>query len=122
MNKIEILSVLDEAYYSTFLDSIELIKSWEKEYRLSDYYKTTRIPLMELYKNYFNYQKANNSLMEQMNEWLETLDEERISNKIVEIITKLTNSETIQTLLKNFSLEELEKQRDELGETIKTLK
>lgn len=52
MNNKEIERILDETSKESFCDGIIKILSYEKEYKQSDFYKTTKIPLLQLYKNY----------------------------------------------------------------------
>lgn len=122
MTKIDLIKVLDEAYYEDFLDSVLVIKRNEKEYKLSDYYKETKIPLMELYKNYYQYKKSEDDLIGQLTYWFDNLDEAKVEEKIASVITKLRNNEDLKEFFANFSLDRLEEQKEELEGALKDLK
>jgi hypothetical protein len=122
MLEIEIFALLQEAYNLGFLESILLIKEKEKEYVKSEFYKKTKIPFLELYKIYFEYKKSNQGLIEQLNYWLENIDEGVIENKIQNLVVSLQNNETIKELMKSFSLEGLEKQQEELEKALEEVK
>ena len=40
---------------NNFFDQIQALAEFEKEYKTSDFYKTTKMPLKDVYKNYASY-------------------------------------------------------------------
>lgn len=122
MNKIEIFALLEEVYQESFLDSILTLKENEKEYKKSEFYKTTRIPLIKLYESYYSYKKANYGLIDQLDAWLENIDESIIEEKLLNLINSLKSNEVVQDLMKSFSLEGLKEQEAELEKTFEELK
>ena len=70
MTKIELRELMEKAYRAQFLDSVELLLESNKEYVKSDYYKKTRVPLAELYKNYVLYRQTQNDLLAQVDRFI----------------------------------------------------
>jgi ABC-type amino acid transport substrate-binding protein len=122
MNKLEIFKLLEEAYDEAFLDSILLIGENKKEYKKSDFYKTTRIPFLQLYKMYYEKRKADYGIVEQFDFWLRNLNEDTLEQKIAGVLKKLKEDEDLKEIFDSFSLEGAEKEREELEKNIETLK
>ncbi len=123
MTQLEILDLLEQTMELSFLDSILVLKKTEKEYNSSDFYKTTRIPLLELYKNYFEYYQSRYGLEDKINELVNSLDENLVSDKIEKIVTKVMQSPFALALLekvkKEFNLESLLDNSEELKQLLK---
>ena len=122
MNRLEIFELLQEAYNESFLDSILVIKENEKEYKKSDFYKTTRIPFLQLYKMYYEKTKADYGIVEQFDFWLRNLDENTIQEKIAGVITKLKDNEDMKEIFESFDIKELEKEREKIEQDFKNMK
>jgi hypothetical protein len=120
MKQYEINVMLEEAYEKEFLDMILFLKKEEKEYKTSEFYKETKIPLMELYKNYFEYKKSQENFIEK---YIKDLNEDLIEEKISLIIDKLENNELIKEKLNQFlgtfNLEQLVQESEELFKNLK---
>ncbi|MFW6029392.1 MAG: hypothetical protein ACOCRO_03980, partial [Halanaerobiales bacterium] len=89
MTNLEIQTMLERAYNSTFLDSIEFLSKREKQYKKSDFYKQTKIPLFTLYEKYFAYHTAKLELVDQLNEVFVNFDTEYAVEKIEQFIDEL---------------------------------
>jgi predicted transcriptional regulator len=53
MNTTEIYDLLDTIYEANFLESIEIIIQEEPQYKKSEFYKKTKVPLSTLSDKYF---------------------------------------------------------------------
>ena len=99
MNKLDLQQILDKAYNSFFLDSIEVIAEADSSYKKSDYYKTTEVPLIKLYESYFMYRESKYSFGERLNDFVADLDTEKLVDLFVEWLDKAQENEKfIQTL------------------------
>ena len=70
MTKLQIRELLEKAYGAQFLDSVELLLESNKDYVKSEFYKNTRIPLVELYKNYALHRQSTNDLLAQIDKFI----------------------------------------------------
>lgn len=126
MNNFDIQLLLDEIRERNFLNSIELIYKKNPEYKKSDFYKNTRIPLEILYEKYFHFYNANYSLTEKMEAFIEGVNPDTLSNIIISTLEKLESNENFKEkiikILENFNIEELMKQNEEIDKLIKDLK
>lgn len=115
MNQYEIYLVFEEAREKDFLDMIVFLKSEEKKYKESEIYKVSKIPLLELFKNYCEFEKSKINIIE---DYIRNLNKNTIAEAIVEIIEYVNDSEKIGGLLKTieekFDLEKLLEDNEEI--------
>lgn len=115
MNQYEIYLVLEEAREKDFLDMIVFLKNEEKRYKESEIYKVSKIPLLELFKNYCEFEKSKINIIE---DYIKNLNKNTIAEAIVEIIEYINDSEKIGGLLKTieekFDLEKLLEDNEEI--------
>ena len=122
MTKLEIQLLLEQAYESTFLDSIELLKNKNKDYKKSNFYKETRIPLAQLYQSFFAYQKTNMDIADKINHYLNNIDTDIIVNKMTDFIENDKVKEIINVIIEKFDFEKLMEASEELNKSIQNLK
>ena len=111
MDNIQLQLVLEEAYKRTFLDKIEYLADQDKEYKKSEFYKKTRIPLFELYQNFDKYKSKGLDLAKEFNDFVEGIDLDNVIELIKEFIEKLEKDEKIvdvlNNLIENFNYEKI---------------
>lgn len=126
MTKIEIQQLLEEAKDKNFLSSIELLTINESNYKKSDFYKQTRIPLLSLYEKYFVYHESKYSVSEKINQFLYDFDNDELADKIVDTFEKLQKNERIikfiSKVLEKFDLDAILKDGDSIREIATKLK
>lgn len=122
----EINEILFTAYRMRFLESVEYLYSKQKEYKRSEFYKKTHIPLSVLYQNFFAYKKSGENLFTQFEDFFMEIDSELVTEKIEEILTKIQESEKIgeffDGLVEQLDIEKLQKYSKELEGVIKNFK
>ena len=111
MNNIQLQLVLEEAYKRTFLDKIEYLTDQDKDYKKSEFYKKTKIPLLELYKNFDAYKSKGLDLAKEFNDFVEGINLDNVMELIKEFIEKLEKDEKIvdvlNNLVENFNYEKI---------------
>lgn len=126
MTKTEIYDLLQKAYDSQFLDSIELISEENKNYMKSEFYKKTRISLSDLYKNYFQYKRLRMGLSEQLEELVVEFNTDLAAEKLEELLIKLKDNtkvlEILEGVFENFDSSKLEEYSKKIQEVITDLK
>ena len=118
MTNIQLQELLEEAYESTFLQSIELLMKNEKDYKQSNFFKQTKIPLTILYEKFFQYKKSSMPLFDEIAKAISNLDVDVLVNKLEEFIVKAEEKErivdTLNQIIENFNYEALIKQGEEV--------
>lgn len=129
MNKLEIQLMLEEAADFNFLSAIEFLSSKEKEYTRSDFYKSTKIPLMVLFEKFVGYSQLKSrelELADRINEFVKAIDVVSITDIIVDFIEEAEKREPIVNLLndliENFNYEKLSEHSEELAKAIDKIK
>lgn len=126
MELLDIQLMLDEAYNNDFLSAIELIVLKEKEYKKSEFYKNTQIPILKLYESYVVYTQQKYDWVDRLNQMIQALDSGLVENKLNEIIIKLRNNpevkEIIQSITSQFNMDALLENNKELADLIKKVK
>jgi len=102
MDNIQLQLILDEAYTKTFLEKIEFLVENDKNYKKSEFFKNTKIPLLELYKNFEQYKNSQNDLIDEFNDFIEGINIDIVIEKIREFINKVEDDETIVEKLNDF--------------------
>lgn len=103
MTKKELDALLEQAYKEHYLNAIELLTKNEKNYRRSEFFKNTRIPLFELYKNFYLYKRQENDLQNQIEKFLLEFNVELFTEKVTEIIESLKNNDRIKNFIEKLS-------------------
>ncbi len=126
MQNYEIFDLLETIYDSNFLDSIELIMIKESEYKKSNFFKKTKIPLGSLYEKYFLYKNSKYGIDEKISNFLNDVDEDRIVSFLESIISKLISSEQSKEIFNNIiemlDTKDLEEMAKEFKNTIEKIK
>jgi hypothetical protein len=119
---IDIQLLLEKAYDESFLGAILLLKENEKEYKKTEFYRKTKVNLLELYKNYYTYIKNIYGVSEKILE----LNEAAVVSKLETILDKMGGSEKLMGLLdkilEKFDIAQLMNQGEEFEKLIKDLK
>lgn len=126
MTKFELQELLQEASKMDFLGSIELIHSKEKEYKKSEIFKKTSIPLMVLYKEFYMWQKSQTNFFDLFQEFITDFDFEKVSNRILELLNYLNEKpeliEKFNKILENFDIKNIEEYAKKLEKEVSVLK
>jgi hypothetical protein len=126
MTNIEIQLLLDEAYQQTFLDSVEILLEKEPEYKRSEFFKKTKIPLLDLYKNYFGYVNTKYSFDNKINDFIDSVDPDKLAKLLADGFEKLQSNENMQkvfkTLMEKFDLNFFKENNEELKKLVDELK
>lgn len=126
MEKLEIQLMLDKAYEMDYLEMIEFISGEEKNYSKSDFYKKTKMPIFELYKNYFIYREQRYNFAERLNKMIENIDTDYLAKKIDNLFAQVEQGDSVNKFLdkiyKAFDVNELLKNGDELKTLFNSIK
>ena len=96
------------------------LKQFKKEYKKSDFYKKTKMPLFRAYKIYCN--SLVPELYHKLKDWVTG---EGIGAKLTEILENIDSDvlfEKVQQIVGSFNLDNLENEKGELQEAINKLK
>lgn len=125
MTNKQINALLEKAYKSNFLDSIEILAKENKKYKQSDFFKNTRIPLQELYKLYVQNQVLKRTLFDQVDEFIVNFNAEVAAEKSIEFLEKLDRNEKFQEIIEKITNgldpEKIVKYTDQIQEVLKNL-
>lgn len=125
MTNKQINALLEKAYKSNFLDSIEILAKENKKYKQSDFFKNTRIPLQELYKLYVQNQVLKRTLFDQIDEFIVNFNAEVAAEKSIEFLEKLDRNEKFQEIIEKIinglDPEKIVKYTDQIQEVLKDL-
>ena len=126
MTKFELQSLLQDAAKLDFLSSIELIQSKEKDYKKSEYFKNTGIPLTTLYKEFYMWQKSQINFFDLFQEFITEFDFEKVSNRILDLLNYLNEKpeliEKANKILENFDIKNIEEYAKRLEKGVSILK
>lgn len=126
MTNNEILALLERAHEETFLTSIETLTSAQMEYKKSNFYKLTKIPIFTLYEKYGKYLEGYKTITDEINKGIENLDIDSIIEKLNFFIEKIEKDENISKVLEKitdfFNSEQMEKYVKNIEEKFKQLK
>jgi ubiquinone biosynthesis protein Coq4 len=126
MTKIQLQQLLEKAYNSHFLESIEILIEKETEYKKSDFFKQTKISLFVLYEKFFAYQESKYSLSNKIDEFINDIDTDKLSELLVEALDKISTNERLKEMiskfLENFDLDKLIGNSEELQAVLKDFK
>lgn len=126
MNLENIETLLESIYKMSFLVKFETIKTEEKEYRNSEFYKKHKISLQELYVLYEKHKSVNSDLKAKIQELLLDFDTNLIWVKVIEFIQNYENFDEVKELLgdlmNQFDVKSLEPFTKNLEEQIKKVK
>ena len=126
MDELKLIGILKETNEMVFLEKYKNLKKYEKEYKKSDYYKTTRISLLDLYEKYENYYKKEYSIIDKIETFINDIDEEMIKDKILYLLELLNDDERVQELLSSvinkFDVDALLEKAGEVDKIFKSVK
>lgn len=126
MNNVDLYLLLDDIYRSNFLEAIEIIIEKTPEYKKSDFFKKTKLPLEVLYEKYFHFLTVNYSFEEKLEQFIEGIDSERLADTIVKVVQNLENNQDfmgkVEKFIETFNIEQIQKQNEEFDKIIKTFK
>lgn len=112
MTNHELKQLLQRASRQSFLEAIEIIYENEAQYKKSAFFKKTRIPLLQLYQNFYSWEKAEFNILDELKHELENFDVQKIVDfaaKAVEAINESPEiSEKIKDFLDGFNLQALD--------------
>lgn len=101
MTNEKINTILRSASKINFTSAIEHLQSYDAEYRKSSIYKTTKIPLLQLYREYLLWQQANRDIVGDFGELIKTIDKEAITNELVDLVKYILENKELGSLITN---------------------
>lgn len=126
MDALELQLILDEAYQKSFLDKIEFLTEKDKEYKRSDFFKFTKIPLLTLYEKFDMYKTRKTGLADEFAEFIAQIDTEQVTEKIAEFIESAEQNkkivETLNDIIENFNYQKIIDVAAEVQEELNKLK
>ena len=126
MNKLNIQSLLDELYEKPFLEVIQTLSQKESEYKKSDFYKQTKIPLNTLFEKYFQHRATQFSMKEKIEDFIREINFESILDSALVWIENEDNQARIEKLLnkvlQKFNLDNLQEESEELKNFLEEFK
>jgi hypothetical protein len=126
MTQLEIYLLLEQIFDQNFLEKFVLIKEKEKEYQLSEFFKTTKIKLLDLYKEYESYYKYNYDVSWRFNKILQELDYNTLQEQLSQVLEKILDAPKIKQFLEelteSFDIKDLKDNQEELKDSISSLK
>jgi hypothetical protein len=126
MDNIQLQLVLQRAYDKSFLDKIEFLIEQEKEYKRSEFFKLSRIPLLTLYEKFDQYTRSRELVVDQFNAFVEGIDSEGVVKKLGDILEKIEEEKRIvdilNDLVENFNVEKVSEYATQIQEAAKSLK
>ena len=126
MTILEIQTLLDNLAEKSFLESILEIKKNEQDYKKSDFFKNTKMPLAVLYEKYLQYAMLTANKVEELALALESLDLTIFADQIAALLEGVLDNDSIkkrtEAFQENFDLEKLLQENENLEEAINKLK
>ena len=120
MTKRDIERILEVASVKGFLDRIEYLAENDKEYKKSDFYKSTRINLMVLYEKYYYFINSQATVLEQITEVVQNFDMGIVFVKVEEFLQWIVDNdkvnEFVNKIYDKFDPSVLEGFKDQLSE------
>ncbi len=126
MDNIQLQLMLEEAYKKTFLDKIEFLFEKEREYKKSEFYRKTKLSLVDLYQNFETYKARSRNLADEFNDFIEGIDTDSIINFIDEFIGKASENkpivDTLNSIIENFNYEKISEIATQIQEELSKIK
>lgn len=126
MDNIQLQLILDEAYKKTFLDKIEFLLENEKDYKKSEFFRITKIPLLTLYEKFDIYRSKNRNIADEFNDFIYGIDTEAVVQKISELIDLAEKDkkivDTLNNIIENFNYEKISEIADKVQGELNKLK
>lgn len=126
MNNLELQILLEELYEESFLDLIEKIYKKEPEYKKSNFYKETKIPLNTLFEKYFQHRTTQFSMKEKIEDFISDINFGSLLDSALIWIENKENQERIEKLLlkllEKFDLNNLGEESEELKSFLEEFK
>jgi IS1 family transposase len=122
MTNLEIQQLLEDAYESTFLGSVELLMERNKEYMRSDFYKNTKVALPDLFQKYFMWKKSQDNTIETLIKSLNQVDVKVLTDKAADFANEIVENEKVKKfiaeVLEKMDYKKLEELSQQLNKTI----
>jgi len=126
MDNIQLQLVLEEAYENTFLDRMEFIFEKESEYSKSEFFKKTKISLLDLYEKFESYKTKKLGIIDEFNSFIERLDMDLVVSKISEFLEQAEKDKKIvdvlNDLMDNFSVDKISEYATQIQEELTKVK
>jgi hypothetical protein len=126
MDNIQLQLILEEAYENTFLDRMEFIFEKESEYIKSEFFKKTKISLLDLYEKFESYKTKKLDIIDEFNSFIERLDMDLVVSKISEFLEQAEKDKKIvdvlNDLMDNFSVDKISEYATQIQEELTKVK
>lgn len=126
MTEMDIILLLEEIKEALYLDKILIIKQNEKKYKKSDFFKATRVPLMQLALGYETYYERRYNAPKMVENAIRGMGSDVIAEKIVESFNLALQDDSIKTIINNvgefFDYKNIQESAEELKTNIQSLK
>lgn len=128
MTKEQINKILEKASKMDLLSAIEFLTGEEKEYMRGEFHKKTRIPLLQLFREFLNFNKLMESPVKAiLNDFSRYEDYELIAEKVVDLLDFLNKNPDVIVEFEKFFInfmnsDEIGELSNKLDEQIKRLK
>jgi hypothetical protein len=126
MDNLELQLILEDAYKKTFLDKIEFLVEHDREYKKSEFFKLTKIPLLTLYEKFDQYKTKSITIVDEFIEFIQSIDTDMVAEKVADFITSAEQNkkivDTINDIIENFNYEKITKIAAEVQEELNKLK
>jgi hypothetical protein len=123
MINLQIQLLLEEAHRKNFLDRAIFLKENEREYKQSDFYKRTKIDILDLYESFYTYYNREITLAEKINNVIQEIDLDEIYEKIKQIIDFIFDQEKVKNFIdyinNEFDFNKLLEENEEIKDTLK---
>lgn len=126
MNEIRLLEVLEKIYSLSFLESILEIQKEEANYKKSNFFKQTKIPLSTLYEKFFIYKNSRYGFDQKINDFITNIDVNKLTDLALDWIEKLEQDEKFKNILQKifdkFNVSDLETIKEDINTIITDVK
>jgi predicted transcriptional regulator len=126
MDNIQLQLILDEAYSKTFLDKIEFLLEKEKDYKKSEFFRLTKIPLLALYEKFDGYKTRQKNIADEFNDFIYGIDNDLVVQKISEFIEVAEKDkkivQTLNEIIENFNYEKISEIAEQVQKELNKIK
>lgn len=125
MTKNEIQNLLERLSRLRYIDAIEELYKTEKKYKAGTFFKNYKIPLVQLFKEYFAWGQYKRDIVDELDQYLRNLNFDFIIEKISNLLTKINEDPTIiakfEGIFDKFNVGDLEGYIDKIQKEVKNL-
>jgi len=126
MTNLELEQLLKKIYSKNFLNRFTFIKESEKNYQQSSFFKQTKMPLLDLFKEYEKYFNYTYDRDQYFAEVIYSIDFQYLTKKISESLEGVLDSEKFKKFFEEitsaFNIKELTEKNEELKNLFETVK